>query len=89
MLGQTQGKPRHGRRLDAASAKRATELERSGTSEGLRKAAQRLKASGKVQKVLQVPQTHMDNATAAMRRAGVPGSVKNMGGSKRRSVTRK
>lgn len=78
-----------GRRLDAESPGRATEVERSGSPAGLRKAAQRLKASGKSQKVLQVPQKDMAKAAQAMRDAGVPGTVKNMGGTKRRSVPKK
>lgn len=78
-----------GRRIDAVSPRRATEVERSGTRAGLEKAAQRLKASRKRQKVLQVPQHHMDLAAAAMRTVGISGSVKNMSGSKRRSVRRK
>ena len=77
------------RRLDAATAKRATEVERSGTKQGLKKAAQRLKSSGKPQKVLQVPQNDMDMATEAMKAAGIGGTVKNMGGTKRRSVRKK
>lgn len=74
------------RSLDAASAKKATEVERSGTQEGLEKAASRLKASGKSQKILQVPQKDMAKATKAMKNVGVGGTVKNMGGTKRRSV---
>ncbi len=84
--GQTE-KPLPGnRRLDAASPKRATEIERSGAPQKLVQAAQRLKASGKPQKVLQVPQSDMGKAAEAMRKAGVRGSVKNMGGTKRRPV---
>ena len=41
-----------GRRLDSASAKTATEVERN--KQNLDKAAQRLKASGRPRKVLQV-----------------------------------
>ena len=74
------------RRLDAATAKKATEVERSGTTEGLKKAAQRLKASRKPQKVLQVPQKDMDAAAQAMKKAGIGGTVKNMGGTKSRSI---
>ena len=74
------------RRLDAATAKKATEVERGGTVQGLEKAAKRLKDSGKSQKVLQVPQKDMPKATAAMKKVGVGGTVKNMGGTKRTSV---
>ena len=77
-----------GRRLDALSSdgKRATEVERSGTSDGLKKAARRLRDSGAKQKVLQVPQKDMTSAAEAMKEAGVVGSVKNMTGTKRKSV---
>ena len=75
-----------GRRLDAASARRATEVERSGSPQKLELAARRLKSSGKAQKILQVPQHDMAAAAEAMKRAGVTGSVKNMTGNKRRSV---
>lgn len=84
--GQTEKPLPGGRRLDAATPRRATEIERGGTAAGLRKAASRLKVSGKPQKVLQVPQKDMSKAVAAMRKVGVSGTVKNMGGTKRRSV---
>jgi hypothetical protein len=77
-----------GQRLDALSAtgKRATEVERSGSSAGLKKAAQRLKKSGAPQKVLQVPNSDIDKAAQALRDAGIGGTVKNLGGTKRKSV---
>lgn len=76
------------RRLDAltVSGNRATEVERSGTPENLKKAALRLKASDAHQHILQVPQKDMDAAADAMRKAGVSGTIKNLGGTKRRSV---
>jgi len=75
-----------GRRLDAATRGRATEVERSGSGKLLEAAAQRLRDSRRKQKVLQVPQKDMDSAASAMRRKGVRGTVKNMSGTKRRSV---
>jgi len=78
-----------GRRLDAATLKRATEVERSGNQKALEKAAGRLKSSGKPQRVLQVPEKDMGKAGKAMRRRGVSGTVKNMGGTKSRSVPKK
>ncbi len=74
------------RRLDSASPKTATEVERSGTPAGLNAAESRLKASHRPRKVLQVPNPDMDLAVVAMRKVGVKGSVKNMGGTKRRQV---
>ena len=77
------------RRLDAATPSRATEVERTGSQKALEKAARRLRDSGKKQKVLQVPNQDMDKATEAMRKVGVSGTVKNLGGTKRRSVRKK
>lgn len=75
-----------GRRLDAETARKATEVERSGNPRSLDNAARRLRDSGKVQKVLQVPNNDLEKAVQAMRRVGVSGTVKNMAGTKRRSV---
>lgn len=76
------------RRLDALTSggARATEVERSGEPQRLRNAAQRLDDSGASQRVLQVPNKDMGKAAQAMREAGVSGSVKNLGGTRRRSV---
>jgi len=87
--GQTEQPLPRGRRLDAATPRKATEVERSGTAAGLEKAARRWKDSGKPQKVLQVPQQDIPKAVAAMQKVGVGGTVKNMGGTKRRSVPKK
>jgi len=84
--GKTEVPLSRNRRLDAATKKTATEVERSGSASGLEKAAKRLKDSGKPRKVLQVPQKDMDKAAASMKKAGVSGTVKNMSGTKRRSV---
>lgn len=86
--GRTEVKLRGGKRLDALtkSGKKATEVERSGTSAGLEKVAQRLKMKRSKQKVLQVPQKDMLKAVQAMKKKGVKGTVKNMAGTKRRSV---
>ena len=84
--GRTEAPLRGNRRLDAKSKKTATEVERSGSPTLLRKAAKRLKDSGLPQKVLQVPQPDMAAAAKAMTDANVTGTVKNMGGTRRRSV---
>jgi hypothetical protein len=73
-------------RLDAQTKKKATEVERSGSTQALMKAASRLKASSKPRKVLQVPQQDMSKAVVVMKKVGVKGTVKNIGGTKRRSV---
>lgn len=84
--GKTEVRLKGKHRLDAESKGRATEVERSGQKARLEKAAQRLKDSGKPQKVLQVPQKDMDKAADAMKEKGVTGTVKNMGGTQRKSV---
>ncbi len=83
--GKTEVSLRGKQRLDALTkgGGRATEVERSGSPAGLGAATQRLKKSGAPQKVLQVPQKDMGSAVKAMRKAGIGGSVKNMGGTKR------
>jgi hypothetical protein len=84
--GQSETRLPSGRRLDSKSPGRATEVERSGSNRALRRAAGRLKESGASQKVLQVPEKDMGKAAEAMKEVGVRGTVKNMGGTKRRSV---
>lgn len=83
--GKTEVPLRGNKRLDALTkgGRRATEVERSGSTAKLNTAAKRLKQSGASQKVLQVPQKDMSAAAGAMRKAGVGGTVKNMGGTKR------
>ena len=54
--GKTEAPLKGNRRLDARTKFKATEVERSGSKARLEVAAQRLKDSGKRQKVLQVPQ---------------------------------
>ncbi|MYL11826.1 MAG: hypothetical protein F4010_06750 [Cenarchaeum sp. SB0669_bin_11] len=82
--GRTEVRLRGNRRLDALTkgGGRATEVERSGSTARLNAAARRLKKSGAPQRVLQVPQKDMGAAVTAMRKAGIGGTVKNMGGTK-------
>jgi len=87
--GRTEAPLRGNRRLDAVTPRKAIEIERSGTMAGLEKAAKRLKDSGRPQKVLQVPQKDMAKAAKALKNVGVGGTIKNMGGTKRRSVKKK
>jgi len=87
--GKTEVPLKGNRRLDAASKNKAAEIERSGNMDGLVRAARRLKTSRKPQKVLQVPQKDMLKAVQAMKKVGVGGTVKNMSGTKRRSVPKK
>ena len=76
-----------GRRLDALTlGGRATEVERSGTAKGLEAAARRLRDADANQHVLRVPQKDIDAAAEAMHKIGVRGTVRNLAGTKRRSV---
>lgn len=84
--GNTEVALSRGRRLDAETRNKATEVERSGINHSLEMAARRLKASGKKQMVLQVPQKDMEKAVEAMKSVGVGGTVKNMSGTKRKFV---
>lgn len=83
--GQTEVPISKNRRLDSASQNRATEVELSGNFE---QAVSRLKDSGRNQKVLQTRHNEMKKAVDEMKRQGVGGSVKNMGGTKRISVSK-
>ena len=87
--GKTEVPIKGNRRVDAMTPRRATEIERSGSTSGLQKAAKRLKDSKKPQKVLQVPQKDMGKAAEAMKKVKVSGTVKNIGGSKRVHVPKK
>jgi len=80
--GQTEVRLPGKRRLDAltASGTHATEIERSGDSAQLKKAARRLKASDAPHKTLKVPHKDMKTAADAMRAVGVSGTIKNLGG---------
>jgi len=75
-----------GKRLDAATKRKAIEVERSSSSAGLEAAARRLKESRKSQKVLKVPHKDMKKAVEAMKKIGVDGTVKNLSNTKRVSV---
>ena len=76
-----------GRRVDAMTKSKATEVERGGPKQ-LEKAARRLKASGKPHKVMRVPTPSMPKARTAMRKVGVPGTVRNLAGTKRSYVAK-
>lgn len=74
-----------GRRIDVMTKYKAVEIERGGSSQ-LEKAAQRLKASRKPQKVLVTPSKSMNKAREAMRKVGVSGTVRNISGTNRSYV---
>lgn len=80
--GHTEVKIKGGRRLDAMTRTRAVEVEMSGSAGRLSKAAGRLKASGKPQRTLVVPQKDFPKARLAMRQEKVSGTVKNLTGTK-------
>lgn len=87
--GKTEVKLPGGRRLDAATKNRATEIERSGNYERILQAAKRLKASRKSQHILKVPNGDMAKARKALRQLGISGTVKNMGETSVSRITRK
>lgn len=84
--GKTEVLIKGNRRLDAKTKVKASEVERSDDTKRLVQAARRLRVSGMKQKILQVPQQNMDKAANAMKTVKVKGTVKNMSGTKRRSV---
>lgn len=84
--GKTEVRVRGGGRLDAATQRRAIEVETSGSPARLKHAAEKLKVSGRRQHVLVVPERDMPKAGDAMRRARVTGTVKNLSGTKSRRV---
>ena len=82
--GRTEVPLSSGRSLDALSRDgTATEVERNGK---LDEAVRRLAAAPANRHVLQVPQWDMPAAVEAMRKGKVHGTVKNLSGTKRRSV---
>ncbi len=85
--GKTEVRVRGGGRVDSATSKTATQVERNRSN--LPNSVAKLKASGRPRRVLQVPQHLMPNAAAEMKRQKVSGTVKNMGGTKRISVRKK
>lgn len=75
------------RRLDSATGKTATEIERN--RQNIPKAVDRLKDSGRPRRVLQVPQKDMKEAAKVMRQKDLGGTVKNLSSTKRMSVSKK
>ncbi|MGD9966817.1 MAG: hypothetical protein AB7T59_09875 [Hyphomonadaceae bacterium] len=67
--------------------RRAEEIDRSGSSRHLERAAKRLKHVHAADRVLYVPQWDMAKAEIAMRKAGVTGAVSNLCGTRRKLVT--
>jgi hypothetical protein len=76
----TTGKKEHrvrGKRIDVVKKGKAIEVQTTVTSAGLLKAAQRLKSSGRRQKVLVVPKAeHVPQAAAALRKAKTAGTAR-------------
>lgn len=85
--GETEVKIPGGRRLDSATKKTATEVERN--PQNILKAVKRLKDSNRPRRVLQVPQNLTTDAVEEMKKQGVPGTVKNLSSTKRRFVRKK
>ena len=85
--GQTEVPISRGRRLDSATKKTATEIERN--VQNIPKTVDRLRDSGRSRKVLQVPHKDLKKAAQVMRKKGVGGTVKNLSGTKRISIPKK
>jgi hypothetical protein len=75
------------RRLDSATNKTATEIERN--RQNIPKAVDRLRDSGRPRRILQVPQKDMKEAAKVMRQKGVGGTVKNLSSTKGMSISKK
>jgi hypothetical protein len=85
--GDTEVKIAERRRLDSATPKTATEIERN--TQNIPKAVKRLKDSGRERRVLQVPQNLMAEAVEEMKKQDVSGTVKNLSETNRISVPKK
>ncbi|OIP93139.1 MAG: hypothetical protein AUK24_00545 [Syntrophaceae bacterium CG2_30_49_12] len=85
--GDTEVKIPDRRRLDSATEKTATEVERN--PQNILKAVKRLRDGGRPRKVLQVPQNLMPDVVEEMKKQGVSGTVKNLSETKRISVPKK
>jgi len=76
----TTGKMEHrvrGKRIDVVKKGKAIEVQTTVTSEGLFKAAKRLRSSGRRQRVLVVPTPeHVPKAAAALRKAKTGGTAR-------------
>ena len=85
--GKSEVRVRGGGRVDSATLKTATQVERNRSN--LPNTVATLKASGRPRKVLQVPQHLMKPAATEMRRQNVSGTVKNISGTKRLSLRKR
>ncbi|GAN00498.1 hypothetical protein U91I_04164 [alpha proteobacterium U9-1i] len=73
----------------AKDGKRAIAVDRSGSPRHLERAAKSLKHVNAQSRVLRVPHWDMEKAEAAMRAAGVSGSVRNLCGSQSKRVKKR
>jgi|CXWL01.1.fsa_nt_gi hypothetical protein len=74
---------------EAKDGKRAVAIERSDSPAQLERAAKSLKHACAESRVLHVPYWNLAKAEAAMRRAGVTGSVRNLCGSQSKRVKKR
>ena len=84
--GTTEKKISRGRRLDARTARKAFEIERSGTSAGISKAISRLNSQKTAKKELRVPNAHLNLAVKTAKSKGTNVTIKNLSGTKRRTI---
>jgi len=73
-------------KLKDKEARRALEVDRSGSVVNLERAAKRLRSAHAAARVLRVPHWDMEKAVEAMKLAGVSGSVSNLCGSQHMRV---
>jgi hypothetical protein len=70
----------------AKDARKAEQVDRSGSLKHLERVAKRLKHVKAEDRILYVPQWDMGKAEEAMRKAGVTGAVSNLCGSQKKRV---
>jgi len=84
--GRTEIPISRGGRLDAKNGNKATEIERSGSTNGISMALGRLKTQTNAKKQLLVPNKDLDKAKNIAQKKGINVLIQNLSRSKRRFV---
>ena len=79
-------KPVRGGRLNAWTKIKAVEIERTGSTEGLKHAIEKLKGSHKPQKILRVQQKDMEKARQIAKQGRAKITITNLSKTKRTSI---
>lgn len=87
--GQTEKKISGEKRLDAQKRRKAIEIERSGTKQGISNALDRLKTQVASRKELDVPQRDLDKAKEIARKKNMNVTIQNLSKTRRRFVKKK